>query len=433
MIVSQYIVPGMKIRDHLVDVPLDWNNADDGRRTELFAREVVDPVRDAEPLPKLLFLQGGPGGKSPRPGSGPAWLREALKTHRVILLDQRGTGRSGRIEASRIGSVAAPETLAATLCCYRADSIVRDAEHLRRTVFGGTRWETLGQSYGGFITTSYLSLAPEGLSACYVTGGLPGLDATAEDVYRRTFPRAMAKTRRFYERFPDDRATIGRVADYIEQNDVRLPDGDRLTVRRLQIVGIDFGMSPGFENVHWLFDEAFTGRSEAHLSDHFLAAVQALTSYDDNPLYALLQECIYGAGEGATNWAAERVLADHPEFATDRRPILFPGEMIYSWMFREIRSLRPFQAAAEALAQHPRYTPLVDTARLAANEVPVAAAVYFDDLYVDAGLSLDTAGRIGNVQAWVTNEYEHDGLRASPAVFRRLREMIREQGGPLAA
>ena len=275
MIVSQYVIPGMKIRDHLVCIPLDWSDKNDGRSIEIFAREVVDPVRDNEPLAKLLFLQGGPGGKSPRPGSGPPWLKEALKTYRVILLDQRGTGRSSRIEASRIGSFAPPEKLAETLCLYRADSIVRDAEHLRKSVFGGTRWETLGQSYGGFITMTYLSFAPEGLSACYVTGGLPGLGTKAEDVYRRTFPRARARTRRFYERFPDDRIKIGRVADTIEQNDVRLPDGDRLTVRRLQIVGIDFGMSPGFENVHWLFDEAFADTGEERLSDHFRAAVHS--------------------------------------------------------------------------------------------------------------------------------------------------------------
>ena len=196
-------------------------------------------------------------------------------------------------------------------------------------------------------------------------------------------------------------------------------------------MGIDLGTSPGLENVHWLFEEAFADAGETHLSDSFLAAVQSLTSYDDNPLYALLQECIYGQADGATNWAAERVAAEYPDFGTDQRPIMFPGEMIYSWMFRDIRSLRPFEAAAEALARHARYAPLVDTARLAANEVPVAAAVYFDDLYVDAGLSLDTAARIGNVQAWVTNEYEHDGLRASAAVFTRLREMVRERGGPV--
>jgi proline iminopeptidase len=46
-------------------------------------------------------------------------------------------------------------------------------------------------------------------------------------------------------------------------------------------------------------------------------------------------------------------------------------------------------------------------------------------------LSLETVGRIGNARGWVTNEYEHDGLRASAAVFARLRDMVRERGGPI--
>ncbi|WP_198598306.1 alpha/beta fold hydrolase [Mangrovicella endophytica] len=430
---SEYVIPGMRIRDHQITVPLDWNRPDDGRSIEIFAREVVDPVRDGEALPKLLFLQGGPGGKGPRPVDGPPWLKEALKSYRVILLDQRGTGRSSRIDAHRISGFGTGEAAADYLSLFRADSIVRDAEHLRTTVFGGTRWETLGQSYGGFITMTYLSLAPEGLSACYVTGGLPGLRASAEEVYRRTFPRAAAKTKRFYERYPDDRTRITRVADLIEGSDIRLPDGDRLTVKRLQIVGIDFGVGPGFENVHWLFDEAFANTHEDRLSEQFLWQLTGLTSYDGNPLYAVLQECIYGHGEGATAWAAQRIANEHPEFGPEERPLLFHGEMIYPWMFSEIRSLRPFQRAAEALAARPFHTPLVDHARLAANEVPLAAAVYFDDLYVDAGLSLETAAQLGNAQAWVTNEYEHDGVRASPAVFTRLQGMVRDRGGPLPA
>ena len=69
--------------------------------------------------------------------------------------------------------------------------------------------------------------------------------------------------------------------------------------------------------------------------------------------------------------------------------------------------------------------------RLSANDVPVAAAIYFDDMYVDAGLSLGTARRVGNVEAWVTNEYEHDGVRQSGAVLTRLMTMVKERGGPL--
>ncbi|WEX10550.1 alpha/beta fold hydrolase [Chelativorans sp. AA-79] len=429
MLVGEYTIPGMHVRDHVVPVPLDWSKPD-GASIEVFAREVVDPTRRDEDLPKLAFLQGGPGGKSPRPVPGsPPWLAEALETHRVILVDQRGTGRSSPIERRVMERFSTADAAADYLACFRADSIVADCEHLRKQVFGGGRWETLGQSYGGFLTLTYLSQAPEGLSACYVTGGLASIRPSAEEVYRRTYPRVAAKTARYYKRYPGDVERVGALADFIDAHDVRLPDGDRLTVRRLQTVGNDFGMAPGFENIHWLVDEAFSGPER--LSDHFLWAVMSLTSYDSNPLFAVLQESIYGEGEGATDWAAERVRGDFPEFVPERRPLLFTGEMFFPWMFEEIRSLRPFRAGAEALAKRPGYSRLYDAERLASNEVPVAAVIYHDDMYVDAGLSLETAAHVGNLQYWITNEYEHDGVRQSGEVFKRLTKLVKENGGPL--
>ena len=105
--------------------------------------------------------------------------------------------------------------------------------------------------------------------------------------------------------------------------------------------------------------------------------------------------------------------------------------MMYPWMFDEIRSLRPFKARAEALAARPSYSALYDADRLAANEVPVSAVIYHDDMYVDAGLSLATAGAVGNLDYWITNEFEHDGIRQSGDVFLRLLKMTAERGGPL--
>ncbi|MDP9811190.1 hypothetical protein J2W42_004053 [Rhizobium tibeticum] len=157
----------------------------------------------------------------------------------------------------------------------------------------------------------------------------------------------------------------------------------------------------------------------------------SLTSYDNNPMFATLQESIYGQATSPTGWAAERVRPDFAEFGELCRPLYLTGEMMYPWMFEEIRSLRPFREAVEALARYDRFEPLYEPARLASNEVPVAAAVYFDDMYVDAELSLETARFVGNVQSWVTNEFEHDGVRQSSAVFSRLRQMVQEWGGPL--
>jgi pimeloyl-ACP methyl ester carboxylesterase len=414
-------IPGYVLTDHVVEVPLDHANPD-GRTIEVFAREVVAAGRERDDLPWLLFLQGGPGGKSPRPGggAGDGWLAVATRTHRVLLLDQRGTGRSTPLTARTVAGMTDAE-IAAYVRLMRADSIVADAEVLRARVAGGRPWETLGQSYGGFVTLAYLSQAPEGLAACYVTGGLPGLGTTADDVYRRTYPRVARKNAEFYARHPGDAALVRRVANHLDAHVVALPDGDRLTTRRLRLLGGAFGMSDGYEKVHWLFDEAFHGHE---LSDVFLAGVQAMTSYVEGPLFPL-QEYTYGQpGSGANAWAAERALAEHPEFAEHHDPLLFTGEMYFSWMFDEIRALRPFRGAAELLAAYDDWSPLYDVDRLAANEVPVLAAVYFDDMYVDADLQLDTASRVGNVRAWVTNEFEHDGLRADAGrVLGRLMDM----------
>ena len=90
-------------------------------------------------------------------------------------------------------------------------------------------------------------------------------------------------------------------------------------------------------------------------------------------------------------------------------------------MFSRDPVLRPFEPAADLLAEHGDWPALYDPSRLAANEVPVAAAVYFDDMYVPRELSLPTAEAIRGLRPWVTSEYEHDGLRVSNgAVLDRL-------------
>jgi hypothetical protein len=98
--------------------------------------------------------------------------------------------------------------------------------------------------------------------------------------------------------------------------------------------------------------------------------------------------------------------------------------MMYPWMFEQIAALRPFAGAAGILAEADDWPLLYDWDRLASNEVPVLAAVYANDMYVDAGLQLETAAAVGNLRTWVTGDYEHDGLRTDGvAVLRRLTEL----------
>lgn len=422
----EYSMPGMRVRERTVRVPLDWWDRDRGE-IEVFVREIVDPDKRGDDLPLLTYLQGGPGGANPRPTEASGWMEEALKDYRVVLVDQRGTGRSTPVDARTVAEIGDAQAGAEYLARFRADSIVRDLEHVRTVLYEGRKWATLAQSYGGWLTLAYLSHAPEALAACYVCGGIPGNPMSAEEVYRRTFDRVADKTAEYYRRYPQDVEKVAAIADRLAAETVLLPDGDRLTVRRFQSLGLDLGMKPGLERMHWLVEDAFI--TADRLSEGFLAAVLARTSSAANPLFWTLQESIYGDGaNGPTDWAAQRERDRRSEFGEEVCPLQFTGEMAFPWMFDEVRLLRGFGPAVRALAERREWSPVFDAARLESNEVPVAAAVYFEDMFVDSGLQLDTLKGLGNSQSWVTNEFEHDGI-GSGRVLTRLREMVRDRGG----
>ncbi|NEE56143.1 alpha/beta hydrolase, partial [Streptomyces sp. SID8455] len=75
---------------------------------------------------------------------------------------------------------------------------------IRPRLTGGAPWTVLGQSFGGFCAVRYLSAAPEGLAAVLITGGLPSLDAHADEVYRAAYPRIERKVAAHYARYPQD-------------------------------------------------------------------------------------------------------------------------------------------------------------------------------------------------------------------------------------
>ena len=58
--------------------------------------------------------------------------------------------------------------------------------------------------------------------------------------------------------------------------------------------------------------------------------------------------------------------------------------------------------------------------------MPVAAAIYAEDMYVERAFSEETAARIRGLRAWVTNEYEHNGLRVDgERILGRLIDLAR--------
>jgi pimeloyl-ACP methyl ester carboxylesterase len=412
MRVETHRARGLVLGGHEFELPVDHDRPD-GPKLTVFAREVVARQRERDGLPWLVFFQGGPGFEAARPfkPSSPTWLERALEDYRVLLLDQRGTGRS-----TAVGTLAdlSSEGQADYLKHFRADGIVRDAE-LIRAELGVERWSVLGQSFGGFCVTHYLSASPEGLTEAFLTGGLPPLEAHPDDVYRATYRRMLARNRSYYERYPEDRERVRRIVDRLDSDEVRLPSGDRLTSRRFRALGNMLGMSDGFERLHYIVELPVD--SPAFLHD---AEGGATLSYARNPIYAVLHEACYGQAF-ATGWSAERVLPD--ELRED--PTLFTGEHVYPWMFDDYGALRPLRDAAHLLAEHV-WPDLYDVERLTRNDVPAAAAIYANDLYVEREYSEEAAATIRGLQAWVTNEYEHDGLRADGSrVLGRLIDLVR--------
>ena len=400
----------MVLVEHTLTVPLDHDRPD-GASIEVFAREVA--ASDGADRPYLLFLQGGPGHEAPRPTrlpSAPAWLARALRDYRVLMLDQRGTGRSTPYGAPDADATAGAERLRH----FRADAIVRDAECLREHL-GVRRWSLLGQSFGGFCSLRYLSAAPESLSEVYFTGGLPPVGRQADEVYSTTFDAMRRLNQRYLRRFPEDGDRLARILDRCDAGEVRRPDGTPVSRRLLRTIGSQLGMDGGAEAVHYLLER--DPSSPAFSYD--LAALLPFGAR--NPIYAVLHESSYADG-GRTRWSADRVEPD--DFRGDST--LLTGEHLFPWHFEDSTDLQPYRDVAAILAEHdwPR---LYDAGRLAEVDVPCAAAIYADDPYVDRTFSEQTADLLPGMRRWLTDEYLHNGLRTDgDRVLDRLIELVRE-------
>ena len=413
-------VPGLRVVEHELDVPLD-HAAPDGAAITLFAREVS--AVGGEGRPHLLFLQGGPGQEATRPVGAPltsGWMARALRDFRLVLLDQRGTGRS-----TPVGDLPGmtPQQQADHLAHLRADSIVRDAELLREAL-GVERWALLGQSFGGFCATTYLSLAPQSLSAVHITGGLPAVGVHPDEVYAATWAQMRLLSARHHERYPQDLERLRDLHAHLATHDLRTTAGDRVTGRTLRAAGHSLGMSDGSDALHALLERPVG-------SPAFRADAADPLGLARNPLYLLVHEACMADG-ATTAWSAERTRPDDfRDVADGGDPALLSGEHVGDWLLDPERggvgALAPVAQAALLLAQRewPRlYDPsALDGVARGADGVPVAAAVYVDDPYVLLEHSRATALLMG-ARTWVTDELLHNGLRADgDRVLSRLFDM----------
>ena len=316
-------------------------------------------------------------------------------------------------------------------------------------------------------------------------GGGGSASSTADRVYDLLFDRVVAQNAKFYRRYPRDAARARAVVPALAAlpgGGAALPSGGVLTPRGFQLLGLaGLGSGGGFDRLHYLLERALCPRT-GEVSAGFLKGYENWMSWDANPLYALLHESIYcdGGPSGSSSWAAERarqrgtVTLQHASTSTSGdaaaaaaaaapngksppsttatrtatttspvtlprpeafdalaaaragRDVLFTGEMVFPWMFEEVGALRPLAPVAERLARKSDWPRLYDLRALRACRVPVAAAVYWEDMYVDFELSQRTARRVPTLRQWVTSELMHSGIRDDGArVFEHLMGLVR--------
>ncbi|GKY92515.1 hypothetical protein MPSEU_000221800 [Mayamaea pseudoterrestris] len=437
-----------------------------------------------------------------------SWLGAALPTFsKIVLMDQRGTGQSSPVtkqslelmfpdlfllddvavrNVSDIRNVddhlplvmdqlpdsdtkqavqAAVDQVFEYLTHFRADNIVLDAEEIRDALMLPPNlndddaaptsdpivpkpWgASLGQSFGGFCSMTYLSLVEHPPQKMLLTGGIAPQLTPCRELYASLWVRVRDRSLQYYEMYPTDVAIVKKIVRTLLKQPVDLPSRGKLTARRFLQLGLGLGGTPSaFASLHQLISMAIlqvegAADSDAQFRRSFLKQLEVQQSFDDAPFYFWLHESIYGDGPGtSTNWAAHRAYLDKCQESSDfdytvtcqegtNRPVLFFGEMVFPWMSEDYAELQGvgLAAVAERLAQKSDWTPLYDAVKMRQaldGKVKAAAAVYYGDMYVDFDACMQVTKRgspLEHCKVWISNEYQHSGLRDDGAkIFTKL-------------
>ena len=413
----------------------------------------------------LLFLQGGPGFGSPRPGSSlslvSSWASAAFSRgiDRIVLMDQRGTGGSEVITRQTLemkfpklfvgrGEEGYEEELANAvdfLSAFRAPSIVNDSEVIKKALLNGEQWDVcLGQSFGGFTLGTLLTTLPksEHPKRSIFTGGLAPIHDSVDLTYKALWTRIRNCNDHYYRTFVGDVKRVKRIVKFLLNNPQDLPSGGILTPRRFLQLGISLGGGTGsHEQLHEIVMQAFlddfVDDCDLVIDHNFLRKVDQLQTFGSNPLYFLLHESIYMNCMGEKSaFAAERVMPHDFRSFDDQTSIdelercNFFGETMFSWMSEDYAELsgEGMTDLANRIAEKNDWvdSQLYNEENGLSFE-SASAAVYVDDMYVDMNLSLRTVKKgaaLEGVQCLCTNELQHSGLRIDGEnLFNKLYDM----------
>ena len=144
----------------------------------------------------LLLLHGGPGADH---SDFLPHLQPLARKFQLVLVDQRGSGRSERLTDVRR---------------YTLDYMVQDLEKLR-VHLGLKRWAVLGHSFGGILAQAYATRHPQRVAGLILAGTASSARSVHADFakIRRATPKALRARLTAYEQSgifqPDGQYTRG--------------------------------------------------------------------------------------------------------------------------------------------------------------------------------------------------------------------------------
>lgn len=303
---------------------------------------------------------------------------------------------------------------------------------------------------------TYLSQVAYPPKICLLTGGIAPMLTPVYDTYLSLWARVKERSLQYYEMYPGDITVVKTIVQKLLEKPARLPSGGTLTARRFLQLGLALGGSPSaFAGFHAMISTAMINPdgSDSDFTRAFLKHVDSAQSFDDHPIYFWMHESIYGDGphmNSPTNWAAHRAYEDLTKMDDsydyrytsslmddDSKPTIFFGEMVFPWMPEDFEELGGvgLQAVANALAGKSDWSSLYSGENmrkvLGDGSCKAAAAVYYDDMYVDFDACMKVASKEGPLEkckVWVTNDYQHSGLRDDGShIFSKLHAMAKGQ------
>lgn len=189
----------------------------------------VRPAPDGGPGSTPIFaVEGGPGYGSSR--TEPAYTNlfdGLLKDHALVLVDMRGTGRSGGLNCPDVQEGTGPEWVTLGECArklgprfegYTTAMAADDIDDVRKAL-GFDRIALYGDSYGTFLGQSYAFRHPDSLQALVLDSAYP---ARGENGWYPSLPRTGIRAyaiscRRDPNCPPDASKRLATLADYLRK------------------------------------------------------------------------------------------------------------------------------------------------------------------------------------------------------------------------